>query len=301
MTSAIVLSAGFGTRLRPLTDELPKPLMPVGDRPMIAHVSDVLRASGIDRVVANTHHLAIDFEQEIRRLRIALEVVHEPEILGTAGGVSNAATALGQGDVMIWNGDILAPDLDVVALRDRFAEAPVSALWVVEPAEVGHGTVGLDEQGSVVRLRGEIFGTEVAGGEYLGVQMMGPELRETLPREGCLVADVALPLLRRGGKIASFSFAGEWDDVGQPAALLRANLRWLERRGAESWSAPGAELDPGVRLERSIVGEGAKVRGAGVVTESVIFPGAELLAPNARMLAAKTSRLAVAPLRSQGT
>ena len=295
MTSAIVLSAGFGTRLRPLTDELPKPLMPVGDRPMIAHVLDALRASGIERVVANTHHLAIDFEQEIKRLRIAIEVVHEPEILGTAGGVSNAGAALGEGEVLIWNGDILAPALDVTALRDRFAKAPMSALWVVAPAEIGRGTVGLDEGGNVVRLRGEIFGTEVAGGEFLGVQVMGPELRKTLPKEGCLVADVALPLLRRGGKIASFSFVGDWDDVGQPAALLRANLRWLERCGLASWSAPGAELDPGVRLERTIVGEGARVRGAGVVTESVVFPGAELLAPSARMLVAKTCRLGVAP------
>src|SRR5712672_1949388 len=116
MISAIVLSAGFGTRLRPLTDELPKPLMPVGDRPMIAHVWDALRSSGIERVVANTHHLAIDFEHEIRRLGVDIEVVHEPEILGTAGGVANASAALGAGAILIWNGDVLASALDVPAL-----------------------------------------------------------------------------------------------------------------------------------------------------------------------------------------
>jgi mannose-1-phosphate guanylyltransferase len=294
MLSAIVLSAGFGTRLRPLTERLPKALMPVGDRPMIAHVSDALRRSGIDRIVANLHHLAIDFEHEIERLGIDIEVVHEAEILGTAGGVANAGAALGSGAILIWNGDILAPALDVRALRDRLESTSVAAVWVVEPAPVGRGTVGLDEEGHVVRLRGEAFGEEVSGGEYVGIQVMSPRLRETLPKEGCLVADVALPLLRRGGTIASFSFRDEWDDVGQPPALLRANLRWLDRRGLAAWSATDAELAPGVRLERSLVGAGALVRGTGAVTESVIFPGAELLAPADRSLVAKSCRLVVA-------
>jgi mannose-1-phosphate guanylyltransferase len=294
MLSAIVLSAGFGTRLRPLTDNLPKPLMPVGDRPMIAHVTGALSGSGIERVVANTHHLAIDFEHEIERLGLDIEVVHEPEILGTAGGVANAGAALGAGEILIWNGDILAPALDVRSLRDRFEAAPVAALWVVEPTADRRGTVGLDEEGNVIRLRGEVFGREVSGGEYLGIQVMSAGLRETLPKEGCLVGDVALPLLRRGGKIASFCFRDQWDDVGEPAALLRANQRWLARRGLAAWSAADAELAPGVRLERSIVGSGARVRGAGVVTDSVVFPGAELLAPSERLLVAKMCRLAVA-------
>ena len=293
MLSAIVLSAGFGTRLRPLTEHLPKPLMPVGDRPMIAHVAEALRRAGIERMVANTHHLAIDFEHEIKRLGIDVEVVHEPEILGTAGGVANASAALGSGEILIWNGDILAPALDVQALRERFTVTRVATLWVVEPAAAGRGTVGLDEQGNVVRLRGEVFGTEVSGGEYLGIQVMSPGLRATLPTKGCLVGDVALPLLRRGGTIASFTFRDEWDDVGQPDALLRANMRWLERGGLSAWSAADADIGPGVRLERSIVGAGARVRGHGAITESVVFPGAELSAPGDRVLVAKACRLVV--------
>jgi NDP-sugar pyrophosphorylase family protein len=195
--------------------------------------------------------------------------------------------------VLIWNGDILAPSLDVRALVDRFERADASAVWVVEPTEVGQGTVGLDEEGNVVRLRGEVFGREARGGEYLGVQVMSPSTRARLPTAGCLVADVALPMLRRGETIASFAYGAAWDDVGRPAALLRANLRWLERRGRSAWTAPDSEVSATVRLERSIVSAGAKVSGAGVVSDSVIFPGAEVSAPLERMLVAPKCGLAV--------
>jgi mannose-1-phosphate guanylyltransferase len=293
MVSAIVLCAGFGTRLRPLTQHLPKPLMPVGDRPIIAHLVDVLRSLPVHRIVANLHHLAIDFEREINRLGIDVEVVREEKILGTAGGVANAAGALGAGPIVIWNGDILAPELDVPAALDRFAQSGQDALWVVEPTDAGRGTVGLDEQGNVVRLRGEVFGRETQGGEYLGIQVMSAEQRRTLPSEGCLVADVALPMLRRGGKIATFAHRAPWDDIGQPAALLLANLRWLERRGLAAWSAPDAAVAAGVRLERAIVGAGARVDGTGMVSESIVFPGAEACAPTDRMLLAKSCSLSV--------
>src|SRR5207244_2363614 len=181
---------------------------------MLAHVVEALARGGVQNVVVNTHHRADDFARWIGSLMLEIQVVHEPEILGTAGGVANAATALGEGDVIVWNGDILAPDLDVGALAERRASLGVDALWVVAPAARGEGTVGLDEGGRIVRLRGETFGAEASGGEFLGVQAMSASFRATLPRSGCLVGDVALPLLRRGGSIASWSFAGSWDDVG---------------------------------------------------------------------------------------
>src|SRR6185437_12238506 len=92
------------------------PLVPVGDRPVIAHVAARLAASGVREAVINVHHLAEAFTADrLASLPLALEVVHEPEILGTAGGVANAAALLGGGDVVVWNADILA-DVDVGAL-----------------------------------------------------------------------------------------------------------------------------------------------------------------------------------------
>ena len=293
MTAAMVLSAGLGTRLAPLTDELAKPLMPVGDRPAVVHIADALGRAGISTIVVNTHHRPGDFSREIKGWKPEVHLVHEPVILGTAGGVAHAAAALGPGPVVVWNGDILAPALDVAALIARHREASAGALWVVQPAGVGQGTVGLDDEGRVVRLRGERFGLETSGGDFLGVQVIGPELRRTLPGTGCLVADVALPLLRHGGRIDTFLYRGEWDDIGQPASLLRANLRWLEARGLQAWSAAGTTIEARARLERSLVGEGAAVAGAGVVRECVVFPGARLDAPASRVLAAARAMLTV--------
>jgi len=293
MTAAMVLSAGFGTRLRPFTDELAKPLMPVGDRPMLAHVIDALRRGDVRDVVVNTHHRAGDFDREIEALRANVHVVHEPSILGTAGGVANAATALGDGDVVVWNGDILAPDLDVAALFGAL-RAVGDVIWVVAPRRVGEGTVGLDSAGRVVRLRGEMFGAEVSGGDFLGIQALGPAFRATLPREGCLVADVALPRLRRGESIACLAFTGAWQDVGTPAALLRANLAWLERNGLPFYAAESARVAPAVRLAGSVVGAGAVVRGEGELRACVVLPRGELEAPAERTIAGSRAAIAIA-------
>jgi mannose-1-phosphate guanylyltransferase len=81
--------------------------------------------------------------------------------------------------------------------------------------------------------------------------------------------------------------------VGHPTALMRANLRWLARSGLSAWSSPDAELASGVRLERSLVGSGARVEGAGAITESVIFPGAQVSAPCEAMLVSKSCRVAL--------
>jgi mannose-1-phosphate guanylyltransferase len=293
MTAAIVLCAGLGTRLAPLTDELAKPLMPVGDRPALAHIAGALARAGITTIVANTHHRSIDFTNEINKWKHEVHLVHEPSILGTAGGVAHAATALGHGPVVVWNGDILAPALDVAALLAQHREAPASVLWVVEPTAAGNGTVGLDDEGQVVRLRGERFGHETSGGDFLGIQVLGSEPRRMLPHAGCLVGDVALPLLRRGGRIDTFLYRGEWDDIGQSGALLRANLRWLAARGLSAWSHAGAKVGTHVTLEQSVVGEGAAAMGTGVVRECVVFPGARIDAPASRVLAARRVTLAV--------
>src|SRR3954463_10751331 len=107
MTAAIVLSAGLGTRLRPLTDDLPKPLMPVGDRPMLAHILDRLRSANVVDLRINTHHRASEFSSHAQHLGPGLNVIHEPAILGTAGGVANATDGLADDELIVWNGDIL--------------------------------------------------------------------------------------------------------------------------------------------------------------------------------------------------
>jgi mannose-1-phosphate guanylyltransferase len=296
MTSAIVLCAGRGTRLRPLSRELAKPLMPVGDRPAIVHIIEALRSASVREIGINTHHRAGDFVPYFDNVSPQFHVVHEPEILGTAGGVAHVAAHLGAGDLVVWNGDVVAPELDVEELIAQRRQRGLSMLWVVEPLGPGEGTVGLDVDDNVVRLRDERFGDEAKGGNYVGVLAMASAERAQLPPRGCMVADVALPLLRGGGQIGALFVSAAWDDIGSPEGLLRANLRWLERQGIDAWCAPDASVAATVRLEQSVISHGARVGGSGVVRECVLLPGGVLVAPAQRALAGQATRTILDPL-----
>lgn len=286
MLPAMVLCAGFGTRLRPLTELTPKPLLPVGDRPAVGHSLETLVRTGFGPIAMNTHHRAEAF---LGALPDRVRVVHETRILGTAGGVRNAAALLGPGDVLVWNGDVIAePDLQ------RFVQAHLAgcgaATLLAVPRCRGQGTLGLGEGGVVVRLRGEVFGEEVDGADFLGIQILRAGTRERLPHEGCLVGDVYLPALRMGERIDVHIHDGAWDDIGSPHALLGANLRWLSRRGLRFWSAPSARCD-GVCLADSVVCDGARIEGEGLVERCLVLPGATLLAPAKDAIAMADGRL----------
>ena len=275
----MILAAGLGTRLRPLTDELPKPLVPVGDRAAVAHIAERLARAGIGEAVLNTHHLAEAFTPaRIDGLPLRLRVIHEASILGTGGGVANAAPLLGVGDVIVWNGDILV-DVDVAALLRAHRDERASATLAVAPRARGEGTVGVAADGAVVRLRGERFGEEARGGDFLGIYALGSVLRARLPEVGCLIGDGCLPALRAGERIASFAVTTAWDDIGSIASYLQANARWLERQSAPRWVGPGAVIAEGITIEGSVIGEGAQVSGRGLVRGAVIWPGARAAAP----------------------
>lgn len=272
--AAMILAAGLGTRLRPLTDELPKPLVPVGDAPMLAHIARWLRAAGSQRLVANAHHHAAALAQVATDLGVHVSV--EARILGTAGGVAAARSWLGGGEVVVWNGDILAP-VDVRALLAARRTTGSLAAWAVAPRARGEGTVGIDERGFVVRVRGFRSGVEVRGGDFLGISALAAAVVSGLPDEGCLVGDVLGPAIGRGERVIAVDHEGPWDDVGTPAAYLSANLRWLREAGRVSFGAP-ADLGE-VELDRVVLGAGARVTGHGALRRVVVWPGAEAVAP----------------------
>jgi mannose-1-phosphate guanylyltransferase len=288
MSSAIVLCAGFGTRLRPLTDELPKPLVPVGDRSIVEHALERLSAAGFREVVINVHHLAQLFERSIGHLAMRVRVVVEPDIRGTAGGVAGARALLHSDPVLVWNGDILVdPPLDQLVA----GTAPDSFCLGVAPRRLGEGTLGLDEAGHVVRLRGERFGHEVRGGDYVGVLALGAAVRDSLPEHGCLFGDAALPLLRAGGVVTSATVTQPWTDAGDLSSLLRANLAWLVARGLEAFVADGAEVSAAATLRQSLVGAGARVLGQGLLERCVVCPGATAIAPLCDAIVAPSGRV----------
>jgi len=284
MASAIVLAAGFGTRLRPLSEELPKPLLPVGDRSILEHALSRLEQAGFDRVVVNVHHLAEAFEPYAARATVDVVIVRESKIRGTAGGVAGARAHFAEGPVLVWNGDILANPPIEHLLRD--AAADHFCLAVAPRRALGEGTLGLDAEGNVVRMRGERFGKEVASGDYIGVLALGSAVVANLPEQGCVFGDAALPRLRAGGRVTTTWAHEPWTDAGDPASLLAANRTWLSSRDLPNFVAPGATVQRSVSLSECVIGAGADVRGNGVLARCVVCPGATATAPLADAIVA---------------
>lgn len=285
----MILAAGLGTRLAPLTQHRAKPLVPIGDRPAIAHIVRALRAARLGPIVVNAYHRS----EDVRAFAAsdgAIAVSDEAsggELLGTAGGVARARSLLGAGDVLVWNGDVLA-EPDLRALREAHAEQAAAsealATLAVLPRERGEGNVGVASGGRIVRLRSErapseSVEAEIEGGYFIGVHMFGARLRARLPARGCLVGDAYLPALRRGERLHAFRYEGPFFDVGTLEQYLRANLAWLDRHALPAFHGAGASIDSRVTLERSIVGENATVGGAGALTRCVVWPGAHAMAP----------------------
>jgi mannose-1-phosphate guanylyltransferase len=278
MARAMVLAAGFGTRLRPLTEERPKPLLPLGDRMLLEHILERLAEQGFSQVVANAHHLTPTFRELASGLAGLVAIVEESSILGTAGGIANARRWL-EGPLVVWNGDIVTR-LDLSAL---LAGTPSDGLVLaVAPRAAGEGTVGIGDGDRVVRLRGERFGDERRGGDDVCVAGIGCERLAALPDEGCLIGDVALPMLRSGRSVKTFAVDGEWDAPGDSIAdYLDANARWLVRRvgAGNSFVHPEALVDAGVEVVSSVIGAGARAIGDGRVERCVVWPGATVRAP----------------------
>ncbi|MDB4945279.1 MAG: Nucleotidyl transferase involved in threonylcarbamoyladenosine formation [Labilithrix sp.] len=262
----MILGAGLGSRLRPLTGERAKPMVPIGDAPAVAHVLARVRLAA-GRVVVNVHHRPEDLARWAEEQDVG--VSHEPVLLGTAGGIHAAAALLGEGDVLVWNGDILS-DLDPRTLVEAHARDGSAATLAVLPRPAGEGTVGIDAAGRVVRLRGRRSGDEVRGGEFLGIHVLGERLRHRLPAEGCLVGDVYLPALAAGETIRACEVSASFRDVGTVAEYLAANRAWLEARSLSSWAHPTADVRADIR--GSVVGAYAIVTAP--ARSSVVWPNA---------------------------
>ena len=281
----MVLAAGYGTRLRPLTEQLPKPLVPVGDKSVLAHIVSQLVQIGVERIVVNAHHRAkalLAAAQQLRdTLEVAVQVVVESDILGTAGGVANAAGALGAGATLVCNGDIVATLSyeQLWAQHQARGETGFATLAVTEAMPAGQGSIGIGADGRVCRLRDGRYGQERCSADFVGIQVLSDPARALLPPKGCLVADLLMPALAAAQDVRVAHVVKDWTDIGSPAAYLQANLSWLEERNMAAYCEPSARIGDGVQLRDTLVGRGAELSGRGALLRCVVWPGGKARAP----------------------
>lgn len=256
----MVLAAGFGSRLSPLTLETPKPLLPYRGKPLLAHLLQRLGSWGVEEVLLNVHHLAEKVIAETpslapRGMRLAFS--HEPVILGTGGALRRMSWFFDDQPLWVCNADVVM-DLNPAPLLETFErESPLAALWVVP--DRGPRTVRV-ERGAVVDFRS-------GGVTFSGLHLTHPGILNHLPKEARFYSIVTAweSAMRDGERIAAVPVPGSgWADVGTPE-------QWLDAEG-DNVVLAGARVDPGARLEGAIVGSGARVRRGRRVRGMVVSP-----------------------------
>jgi MurNAc alpha-1-phosphate uridylyltransferase len=224
--TAMVMAAGLGKRMRPLTATRPKPLIEVAGKPLIDHVLDHLVASGVERAIVNVHYLADALEAHLRRYHDRLEVIVSDEraqLLETGGGLVKARNLLGDDPVLVVNSDNLWVDGPVDTVRllaSRFEPASMDALLLMVPLARAHnfrgqGDFHLSADGRITKRRRP--GT-VAPFAYTGVQIIDPAIicdEPPGPFSTNLFWDRAITAGRAYGQVHQ----GLWFDVGTPAAI----------------------------------------------------------------------------------
>jgi mannose-1-phosphate guanylyltransferase len=303
---AMVLAAGLGTRLRPLTYEITKPMVPVLDRPVMEHILDLLERHSFDGVIANLHY----FPETIREhFGERISYRYEEELLGTAGGVRACADFFGDEPFLVISGDALT-DIDLSAFAARHREAGgIATLAVKQVAETReYGVVLHDREGRITGFQEKPSPEEALSDlGNCGIYMFDPRIFDYFPDRPFVdwAKDVFPVLLENDVPFHIHELREYWNDIGSLGELrqgtfdaLRGELR-LEIEGEElrpgltvvgrsplhqdtdvdgsAWIGRDVQIGAGVRLMGPIVlGDGAQVGDGAQLRESIVFPGTEV-------------------------
>ncbi|MFU8805502.1 MAG: nucleotidyltransferase family protein [Bradymonadaceae bacterium] len=235
-----ILCAGLGTRLRPLTEVLPKPLLPFLNTPLVAYALNHLASAGVSRVGVNLHHLPDTIPFVVDRLSgqfgLVPTYVREWEILGTAGGIRGIWQSLGDphSTLVVLNGDSIM-NIDLSAQIEAHQASGAKATIIVRPKKDDQpGRVWLDEEGQLQGLRDMRHPEAPADSalvehDFTGVHLLEPELLENIPLEfGCMVGDVYGPMLEAGDAIRTAINDDFWAALDTPRHFLEMTRQILD-------------------------------------------------------------------------
>ncbi len=284
---AVVLVGGFGTRLRPLTNEIPKPMLPIVHRPMIVRLVDRLAEAGVTDVV-----LALGFKPEPfaaafpgdRHGDVTMHYAVEPEPLDTGGAIAFAARHVGVDETfLVANGDIIC-DLDAAALVDRHRSMGADATLHLTPVDdpSAFGVVETAADGLVQRfVEKPPPGTTESNLINAGTYVFEPSVLDLIaPDQRVSIERATFPQLVEQNRLAGFGTDDYWLDTGRPDQYLQANIDLITGvRGSAPESVAGsAQVDLDAKLVDSVIGDHATVAAGAQVTGSVLLPGASVAA-----------------------
>jgi NDP-sugar pyrophosphorylase family protein len=293
---AMILSAGYGTRLWPLTEDRTKPAIPILGKPLVGYVAEYLAGYGCDEIVVNLHHRPESVRAALgdgSQYGVKLHYVHEPVILGTSGALDNARQILKGETIVVVNGKIIT-DIDLTAAFETHRRTEAIATLVLLPnPDFQRFTVVETADGC---LKG--FGSMPAQGEYIGkeaplmftgIQILEPRIFDYIP-PGVFshsTTDVYPQAIARGERIATHVAAGKWYELSTPQRYLDISLSMLAERGEHlavgsecviSESADvrqsvlwdGVVIEPDARIRRAVLGDSVRITAGEIVEDAVV-------------------------------
>lgn len=309
----MILAAGYGTRLWPLTIDRAKPAIPFMNRPLVGYVAEYLAGYGFDEVVVNLHHRPESVREALgdgSKFGVRLHYVEEPEILGTGGAIDNARSLL-EGDAFVVVNGKLATDIDLSAALETHRREKALATLVLRPNPERERYSVVNVKDGLVAGFGGYPASDNAGESaplmFTGIQVFDPRVFDFIPRgEGGrpifshTVTDVYLPAIKSGERVAAHVAGGYWYELSTVRRYLDTNVALSKmsegvgdvvkdetavvEEGAsvsESVLWEGARVETGARVRRSVLGAGVRVP-RGEVFEDVAVVRAELVAGEER-------------------
>lgn len=307
-TTAMILAAGLGTRMGPLTERRAKPALRLFDLPLIAWPMASLAGMGVERLVVNVHHFPETLEPELvhysRHLGLDLRISRESEqILGTGGGLRAAAPLLLEagpgGTMLLLNADsIFLGDLEAACEAHQGAGREASMLLQPPPDKGRYGVVQTAADGRVISIVGEPESAETPVDQwmFIGIHLFEPALLRRIP-EGVVDINTGVyrGMIRSGQAVGGVPVSGSWLDFGTPRQFLRSALILMEGQTVEgdgltlplkppgrfeaagpSYVGPEVERSPTARLNDVVLGGGGTVAAGCRLTRCLLMEGCRL-------------------------
>ena len=273
---AIILAAGFGTRLRPLTEIKPKALMPVVNRPIIARNIEYLNKFSIKDITITSHH---HYEQMVNYIQentfdINVDIKVEPEILGTGGGIGNCLKRNNNGSTIVINSDILT-DIDLAGAYDHHESSGSIVTLVLHRFEPFNQII-VDNINHIIAIAREKKPDSLA---FTGIHIIEPEILDYIPDGYSDIIDCYRTLISSGKTISAFISEGHyWHDIGTIEGYLGANKEILSEEdkmfsvGANSHMAKGSGI-----AEWAVIGENVSLGTGVTIKRSVLWDNINII------------------------
>lgn len=274
----MILAAGYGERLWPLTADRTKPALPVLGKPLVGYVAEYLARHGVTDVIANLHHRPDSVRASLgdgSRFGVRLQYIDEPEILGTSGALDNAREFFDGSTFVLINGKLVTDiDLDAALETHRRTEALATLILKENPSRERFSVVET-KGGLVTRFAGMPAETDKSPLMFTGIQILEPRIFDFIPRGvfSHSTSDVYPQAIARGERIAAHVGEGMWHELSTLRRYLDISLALLQAQSRNVYSGKETAIDESAEVRDSILWDHVVVENGGSVMRSVIGEG----------------------------